>query len=232
MSSQHGVRFHDPPVTESTSMDVDESSKSRMSLDPLDNIYLGPHDEYVSQFKYPSYPALADGLALYDDPDLYLGLEDTLISSDDAPVVPDFSMAVNESTPEPHPATPVVPEAPIPSILETPKHQSPKPELNNEALCAMVQEFMPIGSYDQSEIQTIVDRLGDYQQCHGNLPAPAVAQLLEADRPFRMAWAETCDKLQKADADLRRMQRVRESTSEMLKVLDTLIEFFEDSSNM
>jgi hypothetical protein len=47
-----------------------------------------------------------------------------------------------------------------------------------------------------------------------------------------MAWAETCDKLRKADADLRRMQRVRESTSEMLKVLDTLIEAFEDSSNM
>lgn len=41
----------------------------------------------------PSSPALADGLALYDDPDLYLGPEDTLISSDDAPVVPDFPMA-------------------------------------------------------------------------------------------------------------------------------------------
>lgn len=32
MSSQPGVRFHDPPVTEFTSMDVDESSQSRMSL--------------------------------------------------------------------------------------------------------------------------------------------------------------------------------------------------------
>ncbi|KAG2097752.1 uncharacterized protein F5147DRAFT_777917 [Suillus discolor] len=236
MSSQPGVRFHDPPVTEFTSMDVDESSKSRMSLDPLDDIYLGPDDELDSDsgssggldllnaIPDPSYPALADGLALYDDPDLYLGPEDTLISSDDAPAVPDFPMAGE--------VTPAEPEAPIPSNSETPERQSPEPELNNEALRAMVQEFMPIGSYDQAEIQTIVDRLGDYQQRHGNLPAPTVAQLLEADRPFRMAWAETCDKLRKADADLRRMQRVRESTSEMLKVLDTLIEFFEDPSNM
>ncbi|KAG2094379.1 uncharacterized protein F5147DRAFT_657147 [Suillus discolor] len=217
MSSQPGVRFHDPPVTEFTSMDVDESSQSRMSLDPLDDIYLGPDDELDSDsgssggldvlnvIPDPSSPALADGLALYDDPDLYLGPEDTLISSDDAPAVPDFPMAANS---------------------ETPERQSPEPELNNEALRAMVQEFMPIGSYDQAE-----NRLGDYQQRHGNLPAPTVAQLLEADRPFRVAWAETCDKLRKADADLRRMQRVRESTSEMLKVLDTLIEAFEDSSS-
>jgi hypothetical protein len=64
------------------------------------------------------------------------------------------------------------------------------------------------------------------------VPDPTVAQLLEADRPFWMAWAETCNKLQKADADLWRMQRVRNSTSKMLKVFDTLIDFFEDSSNM
>ncbi|KAG1786176.1 uncharacterized protein HD556DRAFT_1539711 [Suillus plorans] len=209
MSSQPGVRFHDPPVTEYTSMDVDETSQSRMSLDPLDDIYLGPDDELDSDsgssggldslnaipgmflnsnvhilhvqihhiLPDPSYPALADGLALYDDPDLYLGPEDTFISSDDAPAVPDFPMAVNESTPEPHPATPAVPEAPIPSNSETPERQLPEPELNNDELRAMVQEFMPIGSYDQAE-----NRLGDYEQSHGNLPAPTVAQLLEADR--------------------------------------------------
>ncbi|KAG1866345.1 hypothetical protein C8R48DRAFT_772443 [Suillus tomentosus] len=225
-------------------MDVDESSKSRMSLDPLDDIYLGLDNELDSDsgpsggldalnvIPDPSYPALADGLALYDDPDLYLGPEDTLIESDDAPAVPDLPMTVNESTPEPHPASPAVPKAPIPSNSATPECQSPELELNNEALHAMVQEFMPIGSYDQAEIQTIVDRLGDYQQRHGNLPDPTVAQLLEADRPFRMAWAETCDKLWKADADLQRMQRLRESTSEVPKVLDTLIDIFEDSSNM
>ncbi|KAG2057431.1 hypothetical protein BDR06DRAFT_1005066, partial [Suillus hirtellus] len=171
------------------------------------DIYLGPDDELDSDsgssggldvlnvIPDPSSPALADGLALYDDLDLYLGPEDTLISSDDPLVIPDFPMAVNESTLEPHPATPGVPGAPIPSMSETPKRQSPEPELNNEALCAMVQEFMPIGSYDQAEIQSIVDCLGDYEQCHGNLPAPTVAQILEADRPFRVAWAETCDKL-------------------------------------
>ncbi|KAG1788847.1 uncharacterized protein HD556DRAFT_1311767 [Suillus plorans] len=220
-------------------MDVDESSKSRMSLDALDDIYLGPDDELDSNsgssggsdalnvIPDPSYLALADGLALYDNPDLYLGPEDTLIESDDAPAVPDLPMTVNESTPEPHPASPAspaVPEAPIPSNSATPKCQLPEPALNNEELRAMVWEFMPIGSYDQTK-----NHLGDYQQRHGNLPDPTVAQLLEADRPFRMAWAETCDKLWKADADLRRMQRVRESTSEMLKVLDTLIDFFEDS---
>ncbi|KAG1834746.1 hypothetical protein EV424DRAFT_1360661, partial [Suillus variegatus] len=197
-------------------MDVDEFSKSRMSLDSLDDIYLGPDDELDSDsgssdslnaIPDPSHPALADGLALYNDPDLYLGPEDTFISSDDAPAVPNFPMAVNESTPKPHPATPAEPEAPNPSNSEPPARQSPEPELNNKALCAMVQEFMPVGSYDQAEIQTIVDHLGDYQQRHENLPAPTVAQLLEADRPFRMAWAETSDKLRKADADLRRMQR-------------------------
>ncbi|KAG1821526.1 hypothetical protein EV424DRAFT_1644313 [Suillus variegatus] len=148
MSSQPGVRFHDPPVTECTSMNVDESSNSRMSLDALDDIYLGPDDELDSDsgssggldslnvIPDPSHPALADGLALYNDPDLYLGPEDTLISSDDAPAVPDFPMAVNELTSEPHPATLAEPEAPI------------------------------------------LYRLGDYQQRHGNLPAPTVAQLL------------------------------------------------------
>ncbi|KAG2049977.1 hypothetical protein BDR06DRAFT_1011600 [Suillus hirtellus] len=158
MSSQPGVRFHDPLVTEFTSMD--ESSQSQMSLDPLDDIYLGPDDELDSDsgspsgldvlnvIPNPSSPALEDGLALYDDLDLYLGLEDTLISSDDALVVPDFPMAVNESTPEPHPATPGVPGAPIPSMSETPKRQSPEPELNNEALLAMVQELPGLNNCD------------------------------------------------------------------------------------
>jgi hypothetical protein len=78
------------------------------------------------------------------------------------------------------------------------------------------------------QVQTIVDRLGDCHQHYGRVPDPTVAQLLEADRPFRTAWADTSDKLKKADADLRRMQRVRDSTSELLKVLDTLISTFED----
>jgi hypothetical protein len=78
------------------------------------------------------------------------------------------------------------------------------------------------------QVQTIVDHLGDYHQRYAHVPDPTVAQLLEADRPFQNAWADTSNKLLKADADLRRMQRVRDSTSELLKVLDTLISTFED----
>ncbi|KAG2347754.1 hypothetical protein BDR05DRAFT_944777 [Suillus weaverae] len=103
------------------------------------------------------------------------------------------------------------------------KRQSPKTEMGYEDLHAMVREFMPIGSYDHTG-----NRLGDYEQCHGNLPDPTVAQLLEANRPFCITWAETCNKFRKADADLWRMQRVRQSTVEMLEVLETLIDYFED----
>lgn len=78
-------------------------------------------------------------------------------------------------------------------------------------------------SANSMPVQSIADRMYEYEHHHGRLPHPTVAQLLEADRPFRMAWAETCDKLRKADADLRRMQRVRQATAEMLEVLDTLI---------
>ncbi|KAG1759657.1 hypothetical protein EDD22DRAFT_849098 [Suillus occidentalis] len=166
---------------------------------------------------------LGDDLSLLNDPDLYLGPKDDLIEFDDSLAVPDSSMTVNESMPEPHLASPAVPEAPIPSNSVTPGRHMPEPPLNNEELHAMIEEFMPIGSYDQTEIQTIVDCLGDYQQHYGHVPDPTVAQLLEADRPFWTAWADTSDKLKKADADLRRMQRVRDST-----LLDTLISAFED----
>ncbi|KAG1842540.1 hypothetical protein F4604DRAFT_1689883 [Suillus subluteus] len=173
---QHqALRFHDPPVSECTSMDVDDSSESRMSLvsDSLDHVYLGPDKELDSDsgssrgpdvldaIPDPSFPAQADDLTLFNDPDLYLGPEDDLIECDDAPAVPDSPMtgdcihpiSSTTSTPEPPSVHPVVSEAPM--------------------------------NY----------RLGDYQQCQGHIPHPTVAQLLEADRPFRMAWAETSDKL-------------------------------------
>ncbi|KAG1882258.1 hypothetical protein F4604DRAFT_1678657 [Suillus subluteus] len=206
-------------------MDVDDSSESRMSLDSLDHVYLGPDEELDSDsgssrgpdvldaIPDPSFPAQADDLALFNDPDLYLGPEDDLIECDDAPPVPDSPMTVH----------PVVSEAPLSSRATTPGHQSTQPDLTNEELRAMIQEFMPIGSYDQTK-----NRLGDYQQRQGHIPHPTVAQLLEADRPFRMAWAETSDKLRRADMDLRRMQRVRQLTSEMLVVLDRLIESYDE----
>jgi hypothetical protein len=87
-------------------------------------------------------------------------------------------------------------------------------------------------SANSMPVQSIGDRMHEYKHHHGPLPRPTVAQLLEADRPFCMAWAETCDKLHKADADLRRMQRVRQATAEMLQVLDTLIASCEDPSHM
>ncbi|KAG1717422.1 hypothetical protein EDD22DRAFT_856165, partial [Suillus occidentalis] len=126
MSSQHGVRFHDPPATECTSMDVDEPSESRMSLDSLDDIYLGPDEDLDSdsgssagpdvldEIPAQSHPAQGDDLSLLNDPDMYLGPEDDLIEFDDGPAVPDSPMTVNESMPEPRPASPDVQEAPIP----------------------------------------------------------------------------------------------------------------------
>ncbi|KAG1765469.1 hypothetical protein EV702DRAFT_1051006 [Suillus placidus] len=235
MSSQPAVRFHEPPVTECNSMEVDDSSESRMSLDELDAIYLGPDDELDSDsgsssgrdvlnaIPDQSHPALTDDLPLFNNPDLYLGPEDDVIEFDDAPAVPDSPMTVSDSTPEPHSASPAVPEAPVTSNSTAIERQSPKPEMAYEDLHAMVREFMPIGSFDHTE-----HRLGDYEQRHGNLPDPTVAQLLESHRPFHNTWAETCDKLRKADADLRRMQRVRQSTVKMLEVLETLIDYFED----
>ncbi|KAG1759385.1 hypothetical protein EDD22DRAFT_955912 [Suillus occidentalis] len=187
MSSQPEVRFQDPPATECTSMDVDEPSESWMSIDSLDDIYLGPDEELDSdsgssagldvldQNPTQSHPVQGDDLSLFNDPDLYLGPKDDLIEFDDGPAVPDSPMTLNESMLEPRLASPAVPEAPIPSQSATPGCQSPMPPLNNEELCAMIQEFMSIGSYDQTKIQTIVDHLGDYQQCYGHVPDPTVA---------------------------------------------------------
>jgi hypothetical protein len=39
----------------------------------------------------------------------------------------------------------------LPSPISNSRPQLPVPSLNNEELCAMIHEFMPIGSYDQTE---------------------------------------------------------------------------------
>ncbi|KAG1743968.1 uncharacterized protein EDB91DRAFT_1246852 [Suillus paluster] len=70
-------------------------------------------------------------------------------------------------------------------------------------------------------------RLADFTTTHGNLPEPSIPQLLEAEQPFRTAWAETSDKLARADWELRRMQRAERASIEMLKVIDSLIQRFE-----
>ncbi|KAG1835774.1 hypothetical protein F4604DRAFT_1958161 [Suillus subluteus] len=127
-------------------MDVDDSSESRMSLDSLDHVYLGPDEELDSDsgssrgpdvldaIPDPSFPAQADDLALFNDPDLYLGPEDDLIECDDAPAVPDSPMTATKSTPEPPSVHPVVSEAPLSSRTTTPGRQSTQPDLTNEDL--------------------------------------------------------------------------------------------------
>ncbi|KAG1829570.1 hypothetical protein F4604DRAFT_1695788, partial [Suillus subluteus] len=119
-----------------------DSSESRMSLgDSLDHVYLGPDEELDSDsgssrgldvldaIPDPSFPAQADDLALFNDPDLYLGPEDDLIECDDAPAVPD---------------SPMTRAQPLPTSIDSAGS-------HNEELHAMIQEFMPIGSYDQTE---------------------------------------------------------------------------------
>ncbi|KAG2035377.1 hypothetical protein BDR03DRAFT_983673 [Suillus americanus] len=85
-----------------------------------------------------------------------------------------------------------------------------QPELDFEEVHLMAQELHYFGKYQHPEC----------------LPDPSLQQLLEAERPFQTAWAETSNKLKKADADLQRLQRVEQMSIEM--VVDSLIEHFEE----
>jgi hypothetical protein len=82
------------------------------------------------------------------------------------------------------------------------------------------------------QVQSVQDRLGDYKHCSGDLPDPSIPLLLEAERTFRIAWLDTSDKLRRADADLQRLQRAQRMSVEMLKVVDSLINRFEDQIPM
>ncbi|KAG1719391.1 hypothetical protein EDB19DRAFT_1913167 [Suillus lakei] len=226
MSSHPAVRFNDPLATDCHSMDVDESFVSRASLDDL---YLGPDEdiEYhpvssgtpdvLAAIPDRSPPAQADQPGLAIDPDLYLGPEDDVIDVDE---MPDFADAECDA--------PAPPEESMLSDATSTESHSDQPDLPNEDLRSMVRDFRPFGSYEHTGLQSIQDRLGDYKHRHGNLPDPSIPQLLEAERPFRTAWADTSDKLRRADEDLRRMQRAERMTVEMLKVVDSLIDEFED----
>ncbi|KAG0699335.1 hypothetical protein DFH29DRAFT_1002112 [Suillus ampliporus] len=219
MSSHPAVRFNEPPVTDYNAMDLDESSVSQVSLDDL---YLGPDDdiEYDSVSSGP-LDVLAEIPALPIDPDLYLGPEDDHIDVDelpdsadaepDAPAPPEVSMSSDETSTELH---------------------AEQPELTNEDLYSMVREFWPFGSFEHTGLKSIKDRLGDYTRRNGDLPDPSIPQLLEAERPFRTAWAETSDKLKRADADLQRLQRAERMSVEMLKVVDSLIDRLEEQIQM
>ncbi|KAG2758138.1 hypothetical protein P692DRAFT_20948152 [Suillus brevipes Sb2] len=222
MSSHQGVRFNDPPVTDYNSMDVDDTSGSLISQDDLylgpdDDLYLGPDDDLEDDSVSSSHPdmfhaipdqfppAEADDQHLLPiDQDLYLGPDHDLIDCDediDVPAVPEVPKAINATSTG---------------------SRSPPPELTNEDLLTMVQEFRPFGSFEHSTLDTIQDRLSHYINENGKLPDPTIPQQLEAERPFRMAWAETSDKLRRAGADL--------ASLEMLKVVDSLIRQIEDSN--
>ncbi|KAG2335892.1 hypothetical protein BDR05DRAFT_953739 [Suillus weaverae] len=169
-----------------------------MSLDELDAIYLGPDDELDSDSGSSSGRDVLNAIPDQSHPAL----------TDDLPLFndPDLYLGPEDDVIEFDDA-PAVPDSPM-----TVSDSTPEPHLASLAVPEAPVTY----------------RLGDYEQRHGNLPDPTVAQLLESHRPFRNTWAETCDKLRKADADLRRMQRVRQSTVEMLEVLETLIDYFED----
>ncbi|KAG2737135.1 hypothetical protein P692DRAFT_20893700, partial [Suillus brevipes Sb2] len=162
MSSHQGVRFNDPPVTDYNSMDVDDTSGSLISQDDLylgpdDDLYLGPDDDLEDDSVASSHldmfhaipnqfpPAEADDQHLLPiDEDLYLGPDHDLIDCDediDVPAVPEVPMAINATSTG---------------------SRSPPPELTNEDLLAMVQEFWPFGSFDHSTLDTIQDRLSHY----------------------------------------------------------------------
>ncbi|KAG2030630.1 hypothetical protein BDR03DRAFT_986965 [Suillus americanus] len=122
MSPHPAVRFLDPPVTNYNSMDVDDSSMGRESLDDLDDLYLGPDDdiEYDTMSAGPldalaaipriimhanftledqSDPGQADDTGCLIDPDLYLGPEDDVIDVDEFPDAadpPTFDPATSE----------------------------------------------------------------------------------------------------------------------------------------
>ncbi|KAG2033661.1 hypothetical protein BDR03DRAFT_984848 [Suillus americanus] len=213
MSPHPAIRFLDPPVTNYNSMDVDDSSMGWESLDDLDDLYLGPDDdiEYDTMSTGPldvsaaipnqSDLGQADDAGCFINPDLYLGPEDDVIDVDELPDAAD-----------PPTFDPATSEVSISSNKSSTKLPADQPERNFKEVHLMAWELHPFGKYQHPEC----------------LPDPSLQQLIEAERPFRTAWAETSDKLKKADADLQRLQRVEQMSIEMLKVVDSLIEHFEE----
>ncbi|KAG2158261.1 uncharacterized protein EDB93DRAFT_1246112 [Suillus bovinus] len=178
-------------------------------------------DEEDKFFDYKSLLAQPDQPGFPIHPDMYLGPEDDLIDCEVKQECADSDSEVS--------GAPVVSRA---SIAKSPEHDLPHPDVTYEELLAMVRDLRPFESYNHTGIQSIQDGVQDYKQRHGHIPNPSIQQLLEAERPFRTAWAKTSDKLRRADEDLQKLQRAECLTSEMLKVLDSLILRFEDQIQM
>ncbi|KAG2132236.1 hypothetical protein BD769DRAFT_1666254 [Suillus cothurnatus] len=166
MSLHHSVRSNDPTI----------------SLDALDHVYLGLDDniEYdplssigpdvLDTFLDQSLLVYSDDIALFNDLALYLGPDDELIDCDEDLACADIdsnSLATQEGSLSAH--------------VTSPRHHSASPELTNEELYSMVQEFWPLGSYDHTGLQSIKDQLAHNQEHHGNLPDPSIQQLLKTD---------------------------------------------------
>ncbi|KAG1727974.1 uncharacterized protein EDB91DRAFT_1086273 [Suillus paluster] len=200
MNSHPTVRFNDPPATKYYSMDIDDSTQSGTSTDDL---YLGPDDDIEDDSVSSSGPdqlplAQYDQPVQYIDPDLYLGPDEDLIDCDDEP---GSVYARCES--------PVTSEVSM-SSNERPAECDPVHlEVTNEDLHAMGHSNTP----DTQQLQ----------QDNGGLPAPSIPLLIEAERPFQIAWADTSDKLRRADAELQRLRRAEQASIEMLKVVDSMI---------
>ncbi|KAG1737444.1 hypothetical protein EDB19DRAFT_1909762 [Suillus lakei] len=138
MNSLPAVQFNEPLVTNYNSMDVDDSSVSRVSLDDL---YLGPDEdiEYHPVSPGPpdvlvaipnrSSPAQADQPGLAIDPDLYLGPEDDVIDVDEMPDIADAGCDA-----------PAPPEELMLYETSTKSH-SDQPDLANKDLRSMVWDF-------------------------------------------------------------------------------------------
>ncbi|KAG2133587.1 uncharacterized protein EDB93DRAFT_1254800 [Suillus bovinus] len=182
------------------------------------DLYLGPEDDLMAGMHDQSHPAQPDMLGLAIHPDLYLGPDEDIMTEipdpsppaqpyhPDVPIHPDLYLGPDED---------FMPE--FPAIAKYPERDLPHPDVTYEELLAMVQDLRPFESYNHIGIQSIQDRVRDYKQRHGHIPDPSIQQLLEAERPFRTAWAETSDKLRRADEDLWRLQRAECLTSKMLK---------------
>ncbi|KAG2155978.1 uncharacterized protein EDB93DRAFT_1247623 [Suillus bovinus] len=177
------------------------------------DLYLGPDEDFMPEFPDKSLLAQPDQPGFPIHPDMYLGPEDDLI---DCEVKQEHADSDSE----------------VSVIAKSPEHDLPHLDVTYEELLAMVWDLWPFESYNHTGIQSIQDRVWDYKQRHGHIPDPSIQQLLKAERSFRTAWAETSDKLRRADEDLRRLQRAEHLTSEMLKVLDSLILRFEDQIQM
>jgi hypothetical protein len=115
MRSQPAVRFYEPPVTEYNSMDVDDSTESRISLgmlcfqyssqltgdgpDALDDVYLGPDDETESRISSGmccfEYILQLTGHLLDPSEDVYLGPDDEIDYDSGSSGVPDVLDAVS-----------------------------------------------------------------------------------------------------------------------------------------